>query len=287
VVSLYLLPSVNLTLRPRLFALLKPGTRVVSHAFDMGDWEPDKRENQPKARNGLIFLWVIPAPVGGTWQWTTKTREGELNATLNMGQEFQAVRGTLTLQGGGKATINNASLTGKDLKFTVTVPMGGQEINITYSGKVEGDTIEGVQEWQNGPNAGKYPWSAKRQAPNIQGTWQFDLKPKGKEKPQQFLVRLESSPTGMKGIIRDGQNEVALANIYQWGSSFRFEMPQNGMPLIFRGSLEGNAGAGKVMKGDDFSSETTFTAQHPKEGAPSPKEGAPTPKGKKKAPKAT
>jgi SAM-dependent methyltransferase len=59
VVTLYLLPSVNLRLRPRLLSELKPGTRVVSHSFDMGDWNPDKVVD---AAGGRLYCWVIPKP---------------------------------------------------------------------------------------------------------------------------------------------------------------------------------------------------------------------------------
>jgi ribosomal protein L11 methylase PrmA len=58
VVTLYLLPNINLKLRPKLFSDLKPGTRVVSHSFDMGDWKPDKEEGVDGA---YIYLWTIPA----------------------------------------------------------------------------------------------------------------------------------------------------------------------------------------------------------------------------------
>jgi len=57
VVTLYLLPEVNMKLRPKLWRELKPGTRVVSHSFDMGDWKPDKQEH---VGGSDIFLWVIP-----------------------------------------------------------------------------------------------------------------------------------------------------------------------------------------------------------------------------------
>jgi ribosomal protein L11 methylase PrmA len=66
VVTLYLLPAVNLKLRPKLMSELKPGTRIVSHAFDMGDWQPEKTVTTVGARQ--IFLWRIPAKptTGGT-----------------------------------------------------------------------------------------------------------------------------------------------------------------------------------------------------------------------------
>jgi SAM-dependent methyltransferase len=61
VVTLYLLPEVNLKLRPQLFKQLKPGTRVVSHTFDMGDWKPDKIVRTPQG--SIIYLWVIPKEI--------------------------------------------------------------------------------------------------------------------------------------------------------------------------------------------------------------------------------
>lgn len=66
VVTMYLLNSVNLDLRPRLLKELRPGTRVVSHDFDMGDWTPDRKLS---AGGVSIFLWMIPARVAGTWGW--------------------------------------------------------------------------------------------------------------------------------------------------------------------------------------------------------------------------
>lgn len=59
VVMLYLLPDINLKLRPKLLKDLKPGTRIVSHSFDMGDWKPDKEE---RVDGALIYLWTVPAP---------------------------------------------------------------------------------------------------------------------------------------------------------------------------------------------------------------------------------
>jgi ribosomal protein L11 methylase PrmA len=58
VITMYLLPDVNLMLRPKLLSQLKPGSRVVSHAFDMGDWKPDRTE---RVNGRTIYLWIIPA----------------------------------------------------------------------------------------------------------------------------------------------------------------------------------------------------------------------------------
>ena len=67
VVALYLLPDVNLGLRPRLLTELRPGSRIVSHAFDMGDWRPEAEDRLDGRR---IFLWIVPAVAGGSWALT-------------------------------------------------------------------------------------------------------------------------------------------------------------------------------------------------------------------------
>lgn len=66
VVTMYLLHTVNLELRPRLLSELRPGTRIVSHAFDMGDWRADRKISY---RSDALYLWIIPARVHGAWQW--------------------------------------------------------------------------------------------------------------------------------------------------------------------------------------------------------------------------
>jgi len=97
VVTMYLLPDVNLQLRPRLLAL-KPGTRVVSHDWDMGDWTPDRTVviDVPDKKIGLeksskVHLWFVPARVGGAWCGGARSRR----TTLQLDQKFQSMRGTL------------------------------------------------------------------------------------------------------------------------------------------------------------------------------------------------
>ena len=89
VVSLYLLTSLNRRLRPKLLNELKPGARVVSHAFDMGDWSPD---GQSIVEDKHIYLWVVPAIVGGAWRLTLA--DGS-RAKLSFDQRYQRVTGEL------------------------------------------------------------------------------------------------------------------------------------------------------------------------------------------------
>lgn len=101
VVTLYLLPDVNLQLRPALLAL-RPGTRVVSHDWDMGDWRPDATRTLAVPdkvvgveKSSRVHLWIVPARIAGAWCGTGKAR----GSTLEITQKFQDVRGELW--GGG------------------------------------------------------------------------------------------------------------------------------------------------------------------------------------------
>ena len=133
VLTLYLLPSLNVKLRPTILNM-KPGTRVVSHAFTMGEWEADQTEN---VEGRTAYLWIVRAKVDGNWRI-------EGGADVSLKQNFQKVDGTV----GGKA-ITSASLRGD----TITFAADGRE----YSGKVSGDRIDGTVK---GSTSGK--WSATR-----------------------------------------------------------------------------------------------------------------------------
>jgi len=118
VVTLYLLPDLNQQLRPRLLAM-PPGTRVVSHAWDMGEWEPDAtfRIAQSEA-----FLWVVPARVEG--RWTLQDEGGFITGELELTQRFQRVGGTITLRGKAQPLLG-AYVEGETLGFTFVAPDGG------------------------------------------------------------------------------------------------------------------------------------------------------------------
>lgn len=132
VLSMYLLPQVNLDLRPRILEELDPGTRVVSHAFDMGDWEPDAHES---VGGRQVFLWVVPAHVAGQWQ--VETQDGTFTMTLN--QNYQRLDGYASGEGGSSMQLQEASLTGNEIRFTVD-PEDGEPRE--FAGRVEGNSIE-------------------------------------------------------------------------------------------------------------------------------------------------
>lgn len=110
VVTLYLLPELNYQLRPTLLKM-KPGTRVVSHAFDMADWQADAVIDSP----GNGFFWVVPATVSGDWVLANFDQKN--TATLSLQQKFQYVGGSLTF-GGRTQPILNPQLKGDSLQFS-------------------------------------------------------------------------------------------------------------------------------------------------------------------------
>lgn len=111
-VTLYLLPSVNEQLRPKLLEELEPGTPIVSHSFDMGEWEPDQ---QASVSEGTIYKWTVPAKVAGTWRLDGI---GQAPVTLNLNQKFQKVEGTAQV-GDATVPLQDARLEGDVLRFTL------------------------------------------------------------------------------------------------------------------------------------------------------------------------
>ncbi|CAN1536076.1 AdoMet_MTases domain containing protein [Burkholderiaceae bacterium] len=133
VVTLYLLPELNLQLRPTIMQM-KPGTRVVAHAFDMGEWQADETAS---AANADAFMWIVPASVQGVWRVSF---EGGQTARLDLEQTFQNVGGTVTLEGSTQQILG-ARLRGDVLSFQFRGV--GQAVR-SFSGKVNGNGLRGT-----------------------------------------------------------------------------------------------------------------------------------------------
>ncbi|MGV0025629.1 class I SAM-dependent methyltransferase [Phormidesmis priestleyi] len=164
VVTLYLLPKINLELRPKLLSELKPGTRVVSHAFGMGDWRPDRTVLvQDGGRPRMIYLWVIPARVSGTWQGSISSQSGQSQAyRVQIDQTFQTVRAIVDL-GGQTISIPRVLVKGDRVSFEQSQPINGQEVNIRFNGRVNADTLTGIAEVKTGTAIVSYNLTAQRQ----------------------------------------------------------------------------------------------------------------------------
>lgn len=149
VVTLYLLPSLNLKLRPTLLKM-KPGTRVVSHAFSMDDWQPDQTEN---VEGRTAYLWIVPALVDGTWRWNG-SGNGPKEYQLKLRQHFQKVDGQVELDG-RPGQLRDVKLNGDQLTFTVLDASGARR---DFSGRVSGNSIQGAVKSLAG--SGDAKWSA-------------------------------------------------------------------------------------------------------------------------------
>jgi SAM-dependent methyltransferase len=133
IVTLYLFQHLNVQLRPKLFEQLRPGTRVVSHAYHMGDWEPDTvvqvRVNQGTGR-AMVYAWTIPAQVAG--RWTLTTPDGR-RVALQLRQQFQRFTGPGV----------SGRLVGERIDFTLTERVNGRRVTRRFSGRVTGGGMSG------------------------------------------------------------------------------------------------------------------------------------------------
>jgi len=139
VITMFLLPSLNLKLRPQLLEM-RPGTRLVSNSFDMGEWEPDQQVVAQGECTSYCraMLWIVPAKVEGNWKMA--------NGQITLKQQFQMLSGTVQA-GGSTAQISEGKMNGDNITFTA----GGK----TYTGRVNGNRMEGTA-------SDKSKWSATR-----------------------------------------------------------------------------------------------------------------------------
>lgn len=144
VITMFLLPEINLKLRPQILNL-KPGTRIVSNSFDMSDWVADEtiriEDKQLCTEYCTAYLWIVPAKVEGAW----RLPQGE----LALQQRFQMISGTLD-SGGKTVAITNGRLKGAQISFSVGP--------VWYTGRVTGDEMRGTF----GTGGNETAWTARR-----------------------------------------------------------------------------------------------------------------------------
>ena len=149
VITLYLLPSLNMKLRPTILSM-KPGTRVVSHSFTMEDWEPDETSTMDGRR---AYFWVVPANVMGTW---TLDAGGQKNE-LALEQTFQKIAGSVAVGNGNiHAGLREARLRGAQIAFSY---VDQAEVRRDFTGTVNGRSMSGSFRDDKGQTGN---WSATR-----------------------------------------------------------------------------------------------------------------------------
>lgn len=167
VLTSYLFPRINMQLRPVIFEQLKPGSRVVSHEFDFGNWKPDaqvtvKVPNKPYGPpQSDVFLWVVPAKAAGRWEWRFP-EEPARAYSVTFEQTFQELRGTAAIAD-KPARLENAWLRGEEVRFTLVAELDGKPLRREFVGRVAGDTLVGKARAPNAESG--IAWHATRVAP--------------------------------------------------------------------------------------------------------------------------
>ena len=164
VLSIYLLPEVNLMIRPKLLSTLKPGTRIVSHDYGMGNWKPDYQEElaAPGKTVGIgqrskILYWVVPGHAAGHWLWRMTTEGKPVDVDLTLQQNFQVLEGKLAV-GGRSTNIEKGKLSGDNIEIAATL----DRVRYELSGRILNNAIDGKARVTAGGAARDLPWSATR-----------------------------------------------------------------------------------------------------------------------------
>ncbi|MCL4799720.1 MAG: class I SAM-dependent methyltransferase [Burkholderiales bacterium] len=160
VVTVYLLPDVNLKLRDKLLRELRPGARVVAHDFDFESWRPDRVEsfyapekNRGRGGTSRVMLWIVPAEVRGTWVLRSAALPAPGEAQVVLSQNFQVLEGDAML-GERRAALREPALRGAVIRFSLDAVAGP----LRFAGEVRGDEIAGTVRGA----AGTWPWRATR-----------------------------------------------------------------------------------------------------------------------------
>ena len=164
VVTMYLYPRLMMQLRPRLFAELKPGTRVVSHDFDMERWPPDARvtvavpDKPYGAPSSEVYVWIMPANAAGAWTWRSADGADAVDGELTLRQTFQMLDGAAVV-GGRPARVERGRVRGDEISFMLTAEVDGRALRHAFRGRVDGDAISGKESL---PGGGEREWTATR-----------------------------------------------------------------------------------------------------------------------------
>jgi SAM-dependent methyltransferase len=162
VVALYLSPSLNLRLRPKLFREVRPGAWIVSHNFDMGDWKPDTtvQVTWPAGTTSAVHAWRLPADVAGTWEVVVSGDDvDERRFRVRLVQQYQQLTGTAS-EGGRTMTVAASRLAGDSVELELSGRTGDLPDLLRLAGRVSGSEMTGTA-WTAANTAGT-TWRAVR-----------------------------------------------------------------------------------------------------------------------------
>lgn len=241
VVALFLGHQPNINLRPKLLRVLKPGARVVSHQFGMGEWQTDKTLTVRTVFLGMyserwnpfsenpqvpdysgnemhfgtsdrISMWIVPAQVAGVWRGKLETADGAHECQLTLHQRLSGVSGTI--QVADQANLSGqiyADLWGDNLRFGFNIGL------IRFDGHVNKDAMQGSLVNGQLPDRA---WEAKRDKVDLAGTWEWPCL--SGERPVR--LRVERSDGRLIATYLDRDKTVPIADFYDCGGGFYFTL---------------------------------------------------------------
>jgi hypothetical protein len=140
VLTLYMGQDVNLRLRPKLLRELKPGTRIASYSFDMGEWKPD---NTTSFGREDAYFWVVPANASGKWAWTEGKGRSSVRWEMELKQVFQVVSGQVS-RNGRPFPLRGGKIKGDEIRFSLDGDPADKPSTLVFTGRIRGNTIEGT-----------------------------------------------------------------------------------------------------------------------------------------------
>lgn len=256
VLVLYLGHSAHIDLRPRIFASLKPGARVVTHQFGMGEWRPDKRlivraeilgmygemsnefrrnpdvpdfdPVESRANYHEVLSWVVPARVAGSWTGSVHLQGGSAELTIQLHQRLSTINGNFELKGATDASGSvRADLWGDHLRLWC-IPKGQDGFNsqFWFEGRVRGDNLTGDL-WYAGKEAREsVSWTGSRKHFEYTGTWEW---PGLSNAPVQLKIeradgRYVATYSELQGAAGAPARTAAVNDFYDFGGGFYFTL---------------------------------------------------------------
>ncbi len=251
VVTLFLGHQSNIKLRPKMLTILKPGTRIVSHQFGMGEWQPDKALTVRTVYLGMwstlwngfndnprvpdytgndrhfgtgdkILMWVVPAPVAGIWWGEIDTALGPQDCRLTLHQRLSEVTGTFHLSGQdnppGQVLVD---IWGDHVRYLCNLDRTSYgRYQVTFDGHVRENTIQGTLVVMDEGRLQECAWEAQRGKADFTGTWEWPCA----SGPRSVKLRIERRDGQLIATYLDQDRTLPVTDFYDYGGGFYFTL---------------------------------------------------------------
>ena len=251
VVTLFLGHGPNIKLRPKMLGILKPGTRIVSHQFGMGEWQPDKTLTVRTVFLGMwgeamsrfgdnpyvpdysgnemhhgtsdkLLIWVVPAPVAGIWRGKIETAQGSQDCQLILHQRLSRVFGTFQLSGqtnlAGHVSVD---VWGDHVRcLCIPADIGHGQFELRFDGHVHENTMRGTMVVIDHGQVQEHAWEAQRDKADFTGTWEWPCA----SGSRSVRLRIEQRNGHFMATYLDRDQTVPVTDFYDCGGGFYFTL---------------------------------------------------------------